>query len=168
MPEPPSIDNVGQTWAEWYAGLIAARDDGKTDLIDRLERARRLIEQQYARPLDLERLAREACFSRYHFLREFRRTFGETPHRYLTLKRLERAKELLSESNLSVTYVCFEVGFQSLGSFSTLFHKAVGHPPSHHRTQVLSLSLPRPATAAVAIPVCFETMYVGARQQPAL
>ena len=74
-----------------------------------------------ARPLDLDELARAAHFSRYHFLRAFRRAYHATPHGYLTRKRIERAKELLAQSELTVTEICFEVGFESLGSFSNWF-----------------------------------------------
>ena len=100
-----------------------------------LWRARALIDAEYAQPLDLDELARTANFSRYHFLRAFRRAFHTTPHEYLTRKRIERAKELLAESKLTVTEICFEVGFESLGSFSTLFHKIVGWSPSIYRAR---------------------------------
>src|SRR5919197_2257690 len=95
-----------------------------------LWRARELIDSQYAQPLDLDALARTANFSRYHFLRAFRRAFHATPHEYLTRRRVERAKELPAESEPTVTEICFEVGFESLGSFSTLFHNLVGWSPS--------------------------------------
>src|SRR5215217_3967089 len=95
-----------------------------------LSRARELIDARYSEPLDLDELARTANFSRYHFLRAFRAAFHATPHEYLTRKRVERAKELLAESELTVTEICFEVGFDSVGSFSTLFHKMVGWSPS--------------------------------------
>jgi len=100
-----------------------------------LRRARELIDEEYARPLDLDELARTANFSRYHFLRVFRRAFHATPHEYLTRKRVERAKELLAESELTVTEICFQVGFESLGSFSTLFQKIVGWSPSIYRAR---------------------------------
>jgi AraC-like DNA-binding protein len=100
-----------------------------------LLRARELIDAQYAQPLDLDELARVANFSRYHFLRAFRVAFHATPHEYLTRKRIERAKELLAEDKLTVTEICFEVGFESLGSFSTLFHKIVGWSPSIYRAR---------------------------------
>jgi len=100
-----------------------------------LWRVRTLIDTHYTQPLDLDELARTANFSRFHFLRAFRRTFHATPHEYLTRKRIERAKQLLAESELTVTQVCFEVGFESLGSFSTLFHKSVGWSPSIYRAR---------------------------------
>src|SRR5260370_32901678 len=100
-----------------------------------LDRARALIDAEYAQPLDLDELARTAHFSRYYFLRAFRRAYHATPHEYLTRKRIERAKELLAEEELTVTEICFEVGFESLGSFSTLFHKIVGWSPSIYRAR---------------------------------
>jgi AraC-like DNA-binding protein len=103
---------------------------------DSLQRARDLIDAQLDRPLDLETLARAAHLSRFHFLRAFRKTFHETPHQYLTRKRLERAKELLANSELPITEICFAVGFESLGSFSTLFHQVVGWSPSIYRARV--------------------------------
>lgn len=104
--------------------------------VENLERARDMMDVRYAEPLDLDELARAAHFSRYHFLRAFRRAFHATPHEYLTRKRIERAKELLASDELTVTEICFEVGFESLGSFSTLFHKIVGWSPSIYRARV--------------------------------
>ena len=95
-----------------------------------LQRARELIDTQYHQPLDLNDLAQAANLSRYHFLRAFRAAFQMTPHEYLTRKRVERARELLADSDLLVTEICFEVGFESLGSFSMLFHRIVGWSPS--------------------------------------
>ncbi|RPJ19650.1 MAG: AraC family transcriptional regulator, partial [Chloroflexi bacterium] len=86
----------------------------RSDSHEALRRAQALIDAQYSQPLDLDELARTANFSRYHFLRAFRRTFHATPHEYLTRKRIERAKELLAESEFTVTKICFEVGFESL------------------------------------------------------
>jgi len=103
--------------------------------VENLERARELMDTEYARPLNLDELARAAHFSRYHFLRAFRRAYFQTPHEYITRKRIERAKELLAQSDLTVTEICFEVGFESPGSFSTLFHKQVGWSPSIYRAR---------------------------------
>jgi AraC-like DNA-binding protein len=97
------------------------------EVLERLDRARKFIDSCYDLPLNLDEISSQACFSRYHFLRLFRRAFNKTPHQYLVERRIEKAKELLSGNELRVTDVCFEVGFQSLGSFSSLFHKSVGH-----------------------------------------
>jgi AraC-like DNA-binding protein len=103
------------------------------DLDERLWRARRFIDECYDLPLDLTEISRQACLSRYHFLRLFRDTFDTTPHQYLIQRRIEKAKELLRVRSLSVTDVCFEVGFQSLGSFSSLFRRCVGDAPASYR-----------------------------------
>ena len=120
-----------------------------------LWRARELIDGRYAQPLDLDELARTANFSRFHFLRAFRRAFHATPHEYLIRKRIERAKELLAESDLTVTEICFEVGFESLGSFSTLFHKTVGWSPSIYRARAWEMS----KNPLKFIPNCYVIMH---------
>lgn len=104
--------------------------------VENLQFVRELIDAQLDRPLDLDAMARAAHFSRFYFLRAFRKSFHETPHQYLTRKRIERAKELLAKSELTVTEICFAVGFESLGSFSTLFHKVTGWSPSIYRARV--------------------------------
>ena len=120
-----------------------------------LQRTRELIDSHYAQPLDLDELARTANFSRYHFLRAFRRLFHATPHEYLTRKRIERAKELLARSEFTVTEICFEVGFESLGSFSTLFHKVVGWSPSIYRARAWEMR----KNPLKFIPNCYVIMH---------
>ena len=100
----------------------------------RLLRVRDLMDRAYAGPLDLAALARSAHLSESHFSRSFAEAFGVTPHRYLLTTRLERAKALLRDTDLSVTEVCLRVGFTSLGSFSTQFRRFVGESPSAYRT----------------------------------
>src|SRR5438128_8680803 len=104
-----------------------------SDVHERLCRARRFIDECYDLPLDLNEISKQACLSRFHFLRLFRDTFETTPHQYLIQRRIERAKELLRWKEMSVTDVCFEVGFESLGSFSALFHRCVGTAPVTYR-----------------------------------
>jgi transcriptional regulator GlxA family with amidase domain len=87
-------------------------------------------------PLTLAELSRDADLSAWHFLRAFREAFGETPHAFLTRLRLERAKDLLTISSRPVTEICFDVGFTSLGSFSTLFHRRLGLSPAEFRRRV--------------------------------
>ncbi|HEX8136448.1 MAG TPA: AraC family transcriptional regulator [Pyrinomonadaceae bacterium] len=125
------------------------------DVYRRLCRARAFMDAYYDLPLDLDQISRRACFSRYHFIRLFRQAFNQTPHQYLTRRRIERAKELLTSSRLSVTDVCFEVGFQSLGSFSSLFHKYVGHAPIAYRARVSMHKV----TAQPHVPFCFLFMH---------
>jgi AraC-like DNA-binding protein len=99
----------------------------------RLRRVRDRIDREYAQPLDVEALAREAHMSAGHFSREFRIAYGESPYSYLMTRRIERAMALLNRGDLSVTEVCFEVGCSSLGTFSTRFTELVGVPPSTYR-----------------------------------
>jgi AraC-like DNA-binding protein len=121
------------------------------DLHERLWRARRYIDECYDLPLDLTEISKQACLSRYHFLRLFRDTFDTTPHQYLIHRRIEKAKELLRVRSLSVTDVCFEVGFQSLGSFSALFRKCVGDAPIKYRR--------RERESLRKVPGCFIAMF---------
>ena len=99
----------------------------------RLLRARDAMDRDYALPLDLARLAHIAYMSQSHFIRSFRAAFGETPHRYLQRRRIERAMYVLRTSDRSVTDICMEVGFTSLGTFSRTFADIVGESPSAHR-----------------------------------
>jgi AraC-like DNA-binding protein len=99
----------------------------------RLRRVRDRIDREYAQPLDVEALARDAHMSPGHFSRQFRRAYGESPYSYLMTRRIERAMALLRRGDLSVTEVCFEVGCSSLGTFSTRFTELVGVPPSTYR-----------------------------------
>ncbi len=100
-----------------------------------LRRVRDRIDREYAKPLDVEALARGAHMSAGHLSREFRRAFGESPYSYLMTRRIERAMALLRRGDLSVTEVCFEVGCSSLGTFSTRFTELVGMPPSTYRRE---------------------------------
>jgi len=123
------------------------------DLLAHLRAARDLIDRSYAEPLDLDRLARRAGCSRYHFLRAFAATYGMTPRRYLTYRRIERAKELLRTVNLTVTEICILVGFSSLGSFSSRFTTLVGMPPTAYRDAAVAQGGPPP------VPGCFVLMW---------
>jgi AraC-like DNA-binding protein len=98
-----------------------------------LRRVRDRIDREYARPLDVESLARGAHMSAGHLSRQFRLAFGESPYSYLMTRRIERAMALLRRGDLSVTEVCFDVGCSSLGTFSTRFTELVGVPPSAYR-----------------------------------
>ena len=123
------------------------------ETLQRLGRARDFIDHCYDHPLNLDQISEKACFSRYHFLRLFRQAFNKTPHQYLIERRIEKAKELLISDELRVTDVCFEVGFQSLGSFSSLFHKCVGHAPITFRERAKAKEV-----AKRKVPGCFLLM----------
>lgn len=115
-----------------------------------LLRARDLIDARYREALDVPTLARAAGLSPAHFSREFRRAFGETPHRYLLTRRLERAASLLLRTDRSVLDICLSVGLQSVGSFTTSFARAYGMPPTAYRRAH------PPAAAFARLPTCVE------------
>jgi AraC-like DNA-binding protein len=114
----------------------------------RLRRVRDRIDREYAKPLDVEALARGVNMSAGHLSRQFRLVYGESPYSYLMTRRIERAMALLRRGDLSVTEVCFEVGCSSLGTFSTRFTELVGVPPSVYRAQG--------AEATAGMPPCIE------------
>ena len=115
-------------------------------------RARDWMDRTYAQPLDIPELARIAIVSEAHFIRTFKETFGETPHRYLQRRRVERSMFLLRETDRSVTDICLDVGFGSLGTFSRTFRDIVGVSPSEYRAR----ALPEEKTA---IPTCFTMVW---------
>jgi AraC-like DNA-binding protein len=132
------------------------------DLYRRLVRARDYLHEHHAEPLALADLAREACLSPFHFLRLFRDAFGATPRQYLIEVRLERAKSLLLSESGTVTDVCFDVGFSSLGSFSTLFAERIGCPPSAWRRRIWQVAQEPHGAAQLTVPWCFWSRYAGA------
>jgi AraC-like DNA-binding protein len=103
------------------------------DLNRRLLRARDAMDRAYAEPLDVRSVAQVAYISEAHFIRSFRAVFGETPHRYLQRRRVERSMFLLRETDRSITDICFDVGFMSLGTFSRTFREIIGETPSSYR-----------------------------------
>ncbi|MCK9494032.1 MAG: AraC family transcriptional regulator [Dehalococcoidia bacterium] len=108
----------------------------------RMLRARDAMDRAYSEPLDVRALASIACVSEAHFIRVFRATFGETPHRYLQRRRVERAMHLLRESDRSITEICLDVGFSSLGTFSRTFTSIVGQTPSAYREDAVLMPVP--------------------------
>jgi transcriptional regulator GlxA family with amidase domain len=119
--------------------------------LTQLRLARDLADRHFAEPLDLERLAGAAMLSKYHFHRLFTATYGRTPAAYVSERRVERAQDLLRASNLTVTEVCFAVGFSSLGSFSSRFRQLVGESPSEFQR--------RYGGNAPRIPGCYVFMW---------
>jgi transcriptional regulator GlxA family with amidase domain len=127
-----------------------------TDLhadIDRIRLARTLIDTRFDTPISLDELAHVAGFSMYHFIRIFRHVYKQTPHQCLVMHRVDKAKHLLRSTDLSVTDICFDVGFQSVGSFSATFRKLTGLSPSSYREHAAPLP-PRPY-----IPLCYRIRY---------
>jgi AraC-like DNA-binding protein len=118
-----------------------------------LLRARDLVDARYREQLDVPTLARAAHLSPAHFTREFRRAFGETPHQYLLMRRLERAAALLRNTNRTVADICLAVGLRSVGSFTTSFGKAFGLSPTAYR------AAHPPAVQHVYVPTCVLQAY---------
>lgn len=137
------------------------RDDGPVKrpavpLARHLLRVRDLIDRAYAEQLDIDALARSAWVSPSYFSRSFRAAFGETPHRYLMSRRMERAKAMLRDGELSVTEVCFAIGFTSLGSFSSQFRRSVGESPSAYRQRA-------DHDTVAKVPNCYVRMWTRPR-----
>ncbi|MGK5743160.1 helix-turn-helix domain-containing protein [Micromonospora sp. URMC 103] len=118
-------------------------------------RARDAMDRSYADPLDIPALARIAHVSEAHFIRTFRATFGETPHRYLQRRRVERAMYLLVQTDRDVTDICFAVGFSSLGTFSRTFRQIVGESPTDYRRRKVPVDVPACFTKAWTRPSSF-------------
>jgi AraC-like DNA-binding protein len=118
-----------------------------------LLRAKDLIDARYREPLDVPTLARAAHLSPGHFSREFRRAFGESPHKYLLTRRMERAAALLRNTDRAVADICIAVGLNSIGSFTTSFGRAFGMTPTAYR------AAHPPALAHVRVPTCVLQAY---------
>jgi AraC-like DNA-binding protein len=116
----------------------------------RMLRARDAMDRSYAEPLDIPALAQIADVSEAHFIRTFRATFGETPHRYLQRRRIERSMSMLRETESSVTQICLDVGFGSLGTFSRTFRAIVGESPAAYRNR----------GRMVGVPTCFAMAWM--------
>ena len=103
------------------------------DIYERVVSAKMFMDDNFHEPLDLEQISQQAFLSRFHFHRLFTRIYRKTPHQYLTLLRLQKAKTLLEKEGISITEVCNSIGFESLSSFSILFRKESGYAPQYYR-----------------------------------
>jgi transcriptional regulator GlxA family with amidase domain len=143
-----------------FPNLISA---GAEDRFSRLWLARSLVVNRVEEPLSVPALARHSGMSVYHFLRQFRVIFGVTPHRLSSQIRLMRARELLRNSRLSITEICFDCGYESLGSFSALFHRVEGCSPRdyrsrHQRSRAVNIPFVGPVR-----PFCLIDLFGGPR-----
>lgn len=129
-----------------------------TDIYQRIVAAKIYIDDNYHEPISLEQISQKAFLSRFHFHRLFRQVYKRTPHQYLTQKRMNKAKDLLTE-NKSVGDVCNEVGFESIGSFSVLFKKEIGFAPQYYRNMAYKKKMEQSAQPKKAIPGCFIESY---------
>lgn len=125
----------------------------KIYLYRRLMQAKLFIDAHYATPIDLENIADEAYFSKFHFIRLFKTIYRKTPHQYLVSVRIEKAKELL-KANMPVSDVCYAIGFESLGSFSSLFKRMMGVTPSAYLAQQQKIKTQLLTSPLNFIPAC--------------
>lgn len=128
-------------------------------LYERIVAAKVFIDENYTQAINLDEISQKAFLSRYHFHRLFSQVYKRTPHQYLTLKRIEKAKDLLAE-NKQVIDVCNEVGFESLGSFSTLFKKEIGFAPTYYRNMAWLKKQQARDQPKRFIPHCFIESYM--------
>jgi len=135
------------------------------EIYKRIVTAKCFIDENFSEAIDLEQISQQAFLSRFHFHRLFRQIYKRTPHQYLTRKRLEKARDLLAE-NKTVTDVCNEVGFESIGSFSILFKKEIGFAPQYYRNMAYKKKMEQLAQPKKAIPNCFiESFQLESKNQ---
>jgi len=132
------------------------------DIYKRLVAAKMFIDSNFQEPIDLEKVAKQAFLSRFHFHRLFKQVYKKTPHQYITQKRLDKAKNLLSD-NKAVTDVCNEIGFESIGSFSVLFKKEIGFAPQYYRNLAYKKKMEQQAEPRGAVPNCYYSQYFEAK-----
>lgn len=129
------------------------------DLYTRIVKAKIFIDDNYASRLNLDKLSEEACFSKYHFLRLFKRAYDKTPYQYLSEKRIEKAKEKLKKENITVSQVCEQIGFESTTSFTLKFKEYTGETPAFFRLRAMQTRQLTKEQPSRFIPACFSTMY---------
>jgi AraC-like DNA-binding protein len=144
-------------WQPFFSGLNRARAERGSAA--RPLRAKHEVDRRFIESLSLDEVADAACLSKYHLIRAFRDTFQRTPHRYLVERRIARAREMLERTDRSVTDICFDVGFESLGSFVRLFRREVGEPPNRYRKRFVRGGDPHRAP----VPAC---LYEAFRNRP--
>ncbi len=125
------------------------------DVYKKIVTAKVYIDENFAKNLDLEHIAREACLSRFHFHRLFTRIYGRTPHQYLTGMRIRQARQWLADNDLSISEICSDIGFESIGSFSLLFKREIGYAPQFYRNQALLKKQKALQQPRSFIPHCF-------------
>lgn len=131
------------------------------DIYKKIVDAKVFIDEHFDSPIDLDAIAGEACLSRYHFHRLFRRIYKRTPHQYLTFKRIDHAKRILAAADCTVGEVCMRVGFESIGSFGVLFKKEIGVAPGEYRAALKHSRAMAEEQPRRVIPHCFIAEITG-------
>jgi AraC-like DNA-binding protein len=132
-----------------------------TDVYKKIVDAKVFIDGHFDSPIDLDAIAGEACLSRYHFHRLFRRIYRRTPHQYLTSKRIDHARRMLAAEDCTIGEVCMQVGFESIGSFSQLFKKEIGVAPGEYREASKLRRMKAEEQPRRVIPYCFIAEITG-------
>jgi AraC-like DNA-binding protein len=145
---------------------VSPSDEQRLEDLAWLRRVRDRIDREYAQPLDVEALARGVHMSAGHLSRRFKVAYGESVYSYLMTRRIERAMALLRRGDLSVTDVCWAVGCQSLGTFSTRFTELVGVPPSVYREEAASATVGMPSCVAKQVTRPIRNREASARVDP--
>lgn len=130
-------------------------DYPKAYLYRRIVQAKLFIDEHFREKINLDEIAGEASFSRFHFIRLFKESYGSTPHQYMISLRLREAEKLMEQSDLKIQDICFEIGFESIGTFTTLFTKVLGKSPKARKNEILAkkrVALEHPLRT---IPNCF-------------
>ncbi|MDN5201336.1 AraC family transcriptional regulator [Fulvivirgaceae bacterium BMA10] len=130
------------------------------DLYHRIVKAKLFIDDNCCNTVNLDHLSQEACLSKFHFLRLFKRTYNKTPHQYLTERRIEKAKTKLSDTDLKVQEICMDVGFESVTSFTLKFRSVTGQTPMDYRKKRLKIKQIQNEQPDSMVPGCFATKYV--------
>jgi len=130
----------------------------KVYLYRRIVQAKLFIDSRYSDNIDIDNISDEAYFSKFHFIRLFKKIYGRTPHQYLTFVRIEKAMELL-KTDIPVSEVCYAIGFESLSSFSGLFKRTVGLAPSVYLTQQRHIKAQVLLTPLRFVPGCFASQH---------
>jgi AraC-like DNA-binding protein len=131
----------------------------------RLLRARVFIDNHYTQSICLSKISENAFFSTFHFIRVFKKAFYITPHQYIIKRRIEKAKHLLSNFDLTITDICYMIGFESLGSFSILFKKSTGYSPFYYRLMIIARKRAADGAPEILIPGCFVYMHITGKQK---
>jgi AraC-like DNA-binding protein len=124
-------------------------------LYRRIVQAKLFIDQHFREKVNLDEIAGEASFSRFHFIRLFKESYGHTPHQYLISLRLREAEKLMEQPGLRIQDICFEIGFESVGTFTTLFRKTFGQSPKNHQVEILRRKKLASEEPLKTIPNCF-------------